>query len=774
MVALLLTLLLIQPLPAAWQAADGLLLKAAVQLTLPRTALVDTVVVELNTDEWRRLQFDPAEATAVLALLESLQASSTAVSAVVLDTLPRSDWHASESLLQADNNDLARSFLQRREQALARLRHETVMIFVPDDPANPKLKSSLLPSGDLSPPAWYELLPALLQRAPQQLPKTSSIQASDWGAWALLPAQTDLAYPLIVQTGGQLQASPALLLLQRSLAASSLEWIGHQQLRIGRQVISTSIDGSLVPFYSRSSGVTAPFKRLSLQQVLDSLPDKAVVVLGREGDLRLRELANVLVSLQQGAYWYSPYWFFAAEKILLLLLGLFLLFLFPRLNKGVAILSSVLCVLLMVAAQLGWMVTQWQWLPLGMAMEFLLLGTLLMSVWSSQRRQWRHLERECHQSNFQLAQHWYQQDLLKQALDAIAKCRPTDPVLELAYDVAAQQERKRQYDAAAETYLMIVNRKRSFKDAAKRAKALASLKMGNSQEVQAIDAAQTLVLPDANVNRPILGRYEIERELGRGAMGVVYLGHDPKISRRVAIKTLNYKQFDRSQIQNLKERFFREAEAAGRLHHPNIVTVYDVGEEPDLAFIAMDFVQGNSLGDYMTAETLLPVDTVYELIAQVAEALAYAHQQNIVHRDIKPGNIIYNPDTGQAKVADFGIARIIDDSKTKTGDILGSPIYMSPEQLKGSKITGASDLYSLGVTMYQLLTAEVPFNGDSIANLAYQILNKKFKSVREVRPDLPASAARIINKAMQKDPVRRYADGTAMAEALRKSLGRDF
>lgn len=428
----------------------------------------------------------------------------------------------------------------------------------------------------------------------------------------------------------------------------------------------------------------------------------------------------------------------------------------------------------MVSAQLGWMLTQSQWLPLGVAIQLLVFGTFFMSVWCSRQRQWHVMETECHQSNFQLAKQWLQQDHLKEALDAIDKCRTTDAVLGLAYDVAAQQERKRQYAAAADTYLLIVNRRRNFRDAAKRAEALVSLKMGNSQEIPALNATHTLVMPDANLNCPILGRYEIQRELGRGAMGVVYLGRDPKIGRQVAIKTLSYKQFDGSQVKDLKERFFREAEAAGRLHHPNIVTVYDVGEEPDLAFIAMDYVEGQSLGDHIKPETLLPVDKVYELVAQVAEALDYAHRQNIVHRDIKPGNIMYNPAVGKVKVADFGIARITDDSKTKTGDILGSPIYMSPEQLKGSKVNGATDIYSLGVTLYQLLTAEVPFNGDSIANLAFQILNKKFKSVRDVRSDLPASSVRIINRAMQKDPSKRYLHAADMAEALRKSLGRDF
>ncbi|MGB3620297.1 MAG: serine/threonine-protein kinase, partial [Ketobacter sp.] len=285
---------------------------------------------------------------------------------------------------------------------------------------------------------------------------------------------------------------------------------------------------------------------------------------------------------------------------------------------------------------------------------------------------------------------------------------------------------------------------------------------------------QSLVMPAQEGVKPVLGRYQIERELGRGAMGTVYLGIDPKISRRVAIKTLSFREFDSDQLERIKERFFREAEAVGRLTHPHIVTVFDVGEEADLAFMAMDYVDGRSLDRCASEGTLLDIEEVYSIVAAVADALHYAHQQNIVHRDIKPGNILYDAASSQIKVADFGIARIVDDSKTKTGDMLGSPVFMSPEQLKGNKVTGASDIYSLGVTFYQLLTGALPFSGDSIANLAYHILNKKYVSVREVRPELSAGVVRVVNKALHREPSRRYANAGEMADAVRGLLSREF
>jgi serine/threonine-protein kinase len=272
----------------------------------------------------------------------------------------------------------------------------------------------------------------------------------------------------------------------------------------------------------------------------------------------------------------------------------------------------------------------------------------------------------------------------------------------------------------------------------------------------------------SQMEMPEFGRYKIEKELGRGAMGVVYLGKDPKINRKVAIKTLDYSQFSSKELNTVKTRFFREAEAAGRLSHSSIVTVYDMGEEEDFAYIAMDYAEGIPLSDCTTVGKLLPVDEVYRIIQLVAEALDYAHQQNIVHRDIKPGNIMYNPKNKQLKITDFGIARITDSVKTRTGSFMGSPSYMAPEQITGAQVDGRADIYSLGVSFYQLLTGRLPFSADTLGRLAYKITNEKHKPVRSVRPDLPASATRIINKALQKKAEKRYATGAEMVKALQR------
>jgi serine/threonine-protein kinase len=236
----------------------------------------------------------------------------------------------------------------------------------------------------------------------------------------------------------------------------------------------------------------------------------------------------------------------------------------------------------------------------------------------------------------------------------------------------------------------------------------------------------------------MLGRYQVERELGKGAMGVVYGGRDPKINRVVAIKTMALAQeFDADELEDVKARFFREAETAGRLNHPNIVTIFDAGEEHDLAYIAMEFLKGRDLVPYTKPDNLLPIAKSMSIMARVAEALSYAHSQNVVHRDIKPANIMYEPESDSVKVTDFGIARITDSSRTKTGMVLGTPSYMSPEQLAGKKIGGQSDLFSLGATMFQMICGQLPFQGDSMAQLMFKIANEPHPDIVAIRPDVP-------------------------------------
>ena len=290
-----------------------------------------------------------------------------------------------------------------------------------------------------------------------------------------------------------------------------------------------------------------------------------------------------------------------------------------------------------------------------------------------------------------------------------------------------------------------------------------------------------------------LGKYLIRRELGKGAMGVVYLGKDPKIGRVVAIKTMALKnEFEGEELDDARARFFREAETAGRLQHQNIVTIFDAGEEHDLAFIAMEFLKGKDLVDYTKPERLLPVAQVLSIVERVALALDYAHQQGVVHRDIKPANIMYEASSDSVKVTDFGIARVTDSSKTKTGLVLGTPSFMSPEQLAGKKVDGSSELYSLGVMLFQMLTDKLPFTGGSAVEVMRRITQeepeisssgkltvRKEPKVEKGRPENVSAAslqrvqtdlATLILRCLEKQPARRLPSAGFLADELDRFL----
>jgi serine/threonine-protein kinase len=264
-----------------------------------------------------------------------------------------------------------------------------------------------------------------------------------------------------------------------------------------------------------------------------------------------------------------------------------------------------------------------------------------------------------------------------------------------------------------------------------------------------------------------LGRYHLEREIGRGAMGIVYLGRDTAINRLVAIKAIPLaSEFSDSELVEARARFFREAETAGRLNHPNIVTIYDVGEERGLAYIAMEYLKGRHLSDYASANNLLEPRKVLEVIARTADALGFAHKQQVVHRDIKPANLMFDASTDILKITDFGIARLSGAGSTRTGIVLGTPSFMSPEQLEGRTVTGHSDLFSLGVSLFQLLTGQLPFTADSMTGLMQQIAEAPHPPLRAYRPDLPACIESVIDRALAKTPEERFDSGAQMAAAL--------
>jgi predicted Ser/Thr protein kinase len=267
-----------------------------------------------------------------------------------------------------------------------------------------------------------------------------------------------------------------------------------------------------------------------------------------------------------------------------------------------------------------------------------------------------------------------------------------------------------------------------------------------------------------------IGRYKILSELGRGAMGIVYRAEDPKIGRQVAIKTLKLTdKADDSEIAGLRERLMREAQSAGRLSHPGIVTVYDVGEDNGVAYIAMEFVEGRTFESYLRESLMQDLSFGAEVLLQAAAALDYAHSKEIVHRDIKPANLMVTANN-VTKIMDFGIARISSSQLTQTGTVMGTPSYMSPEQVRGQGLDGRSDQFSLGVIAYELLTGKKPFAGDNLTAVIFKIVSAKPAKVTDLCPWLVPHVDQVMVRALAKKPEDRYATCRALAESFQAAV----
>src|SRR6202789_4185029 len=370
--------------------------------------------------------------------------------------------------------------------------------------------------------------------------------------------------------------------------------------------------------------------------------------------------------------------------------------------------------------------------------------------------------------------------LLWQRFAELKGRKPNATVLSDLYTLGSQLEQRGRAQQATAVYRHLARFDNTYRDVAARLKRLMDAERAKPKAAPAAPAKITAspappapAASSANANASgaadtqRLGRYQLEREIGRGAMGIVYLGRDTAINRLVAIKAIPLaSEFSDAELVEARARFFREAETAGRLNHPNIVTIYDVGEERGLAYIAMEYLKGRHLSNYAKSDSLMEPRKVLEIIARTADALGFAHKQQVVHRDIKPANLMFDPATDILKITDFGIARLSDAGSTRTGIVLGTPSFMSPEQLEGRTVTGHSDLFSLGVSLFQLLTGQLPFTADSMTGLMQQIAEAPHPPLRAFRPDLPACVESVIDQALAKNPEARYDSGAQMAAAL--------
>ena len=482
-------------------------------------------------------------------------------------------------------------------------------------------------------------------------------------------------------------------------------------------------------------------------------------------------LAHSVSSILQEHFFVAPTWGWWAEALAILLVSLYVITLLPRLAAGPALAVSGALFAGLLAAHMALIVSAGLWLQLMLPATLLLVGhaALVSKRFIVTERAKLKSDESSAESNRMLGLAYQGQGQLDLAWDKYRQVPLSEALLDNLYNLALDFERKRQFNKAEAVlkYMHDFNADyRDVKSRLARAKQLAETVMlsgGGSHP------GGTLVLGVGE--KPKFGRFEVQKELGKGAMGVVYLGKDPKIGREVAIKTMALSQeFEAEELAEVKERFFREAETAGRLSHPNIVTIYDTGEEHDFCYIAMELLQGGDLAPYVKPGNLLPVDKVVSIVARVADALGYAHRQGVVHRDIKPANMMWHPETDTLKVTDFGIARLTDSSKTKTGMVLGTPSYMSPEQLAGKKIEGRSDLFSLAVSLYQMLCGRLPFEGESLAQLMFKIANEPPTEILSANPDVPPRLRAFLLRALAKNPDERFQTGEEFGGALRATL----
>lgn len=600
--------------------------------------------------------------------------------------------------------------------------------------------------------------------------------------------------PLVIDYYGEFYPSMALMLAAKSLnlGIEDIQITVGSNVQLGRLNIKTDGYSLMNTFFYHDEDFNAAFPVDSFYDVLqgkipaEKYKDKIVLIgataLG-VGDTFVTPinpamspvitLAHSVSSILNEDFFIEPEWGFIARMGALLLVALYIMLVLPRLGAVVGFIITGILLLSLFITHYIMMTTQGMWLQLMMPSLLLIGGHVILTTkrfFLSEKGKAR-LDIESAESNRMLGLSLQGQGQLDMAFEKFRKLPRDKSVLELLYNLALDYERKRQFNKAKSVYDYMAEfdpKFRDIKDRSKRAQSLEEtviLGAGNTSP------GGTLALEGSGVEKPMLGRYEIERELGKGAMGAVYLGKDPKISRTVAIKTMALSQeFEADELEEVKERFFREAETAGRLTHPNIVTIFDAGDEHDLAYIAMEFLKGEDLSKYVKKDSLLPLKQVLSLIQRAADGIDYAHQHNVVHRDIKPANIMWDPASDTVKITDFGIARITDSSKTKTGMVLGTPSYMSPEQLAGKKVTGQSDIFSLGVMLFQMVTGKLPFTGDSMASLMYKIANEKHPSPESINPAVPRCVTVIINRSMEKDVEKRYKRGSEMVADINKCL----
>lgn len=586
------------------------------------------------------------------------------------------------------------------------------------------------------------------------------------------------SYPIYISYNGKFFPSFPLRIALAALQQEPKQVIlGKGNLIIGGLDIPLPDGKIFLPFPKSEDAYT----RYSLIDILNSkkslpaLKDKIVLIgltatqdktdLSASNGYDILQSARVIDSLLSGNPISRPVILFYLELLLLLLFGIFSAIYFPQVGHKIrlSIMLGLIIIFIAISLCLNSLLHIW-FKPVYFlsAVIFIYLYFFLFEIFTTCG-----LGGKSTETNRMLGLNFQSQGLLDLAFSKFKKLPLDDDAKELIYNLGLEFERKRLINKALQAYEYLF-KGGGFKDTQDRLlklrESVKSSTIGSHQEI-----TEGKITEDApsrgNMSR--IGRYKILGELGKGAMGLVFKAIDEKINRTLAIKTIRFSdEFDDDVIQEIKERFFREAEIAGKLSHPSIVTIYDVGEHGELTYMAMEFLDGDDLEKYISKKNLLPLRKVLNIVARVADALDFAHKDQVIHRDIKPANIMLLKN-GAIKVTDFGIAKAISSSRTKTGVILGTPNYMSPEQIMGQKIDHRSDIFSLGVLFFQLLTGETPFHGDNLSNLLYQITQVKHPTIRVYNPKIPQICEKILDKALEKNPTKRFQSAGEMSRVIK-------
>jgi len=592
--------------------------------------------------------------------------------------------------------------------------------------------------------------------------------------------------PLLVGFSGRLYPALALQLAVKQIDAKlrnitiAADFAGRPRLRIKHLELST--DGAFHMLVDHDPRWLRE-RTYSFAEVLDGTLDadlfknKVVLIgitdpdiapvyrVGTHNGVSMVEIeAGMLARILSKVRLSRPPWALFLEIVALLYFAFFLIVVIPRVSIRLG--AAILAVFLVTwyAIGLGLLLGYGYWIKIFGPSLLACAGFIgLQFTIHTRMRQQDKME-----SNKTLGLSYQGQGMFDMAYEKYMQCPVEDEsVKNLLYNLGLDFERKRMFNKAAAIYRHILTAG-NFKDLKERITRLNYIDDPLAMTGNFSVSDGTIKVDDTNT-KPTFGRYEILRELGHGAMGTVYLGRDPKINRKVAIKTLEYAQVDGGELEEIKTRFFREAEAAGMLSHPNIVSIFDAGEEHDMAYIAMELLIGDDLTRYCAPDNLLPVGRILSIISDVTMALDYAHRQGVVHRDIKPGNIMLLED-GRIKVTDFGIARVVDASQTRSGIVLGTPSYMSPEQVAGKDVDGRSDLFTLGIVLYQLLTGAKPFIGDTITAIMYAITNHAYTPLSEAAPEVPPCVERIVDQLLAKALTKRFKSAAQLSKALNSCI----